>query len=566
MKIVNICTAILNVLAKISIAFLFLFPFTFEAQFLGSRSGDEAALEALYVSANGSNWSNNSGWSSSGMSLADNIYGVEVTTIDGELRVTAVDLHDNGLTGSIDVPEIGNLSKMRLFAVTFNNLNSRIPPELGSCTSLEYLYFSRSDDVEGKDTFPHEHAQIGGGDVHVGKSKGSEGNVFTGPVPPELGNLSNLKWFILNWTDSSEGATDGISSVPVELFNITTLEGLQIYDNNGISEMPFPEGIANMTKLDNLALGVEKAGNKTGWVTGSVPNGFGELANLRFVRLNENTKLTLDFDQVDLSGMTALRNFDIPFIDLKGTFPSYFLDGTLPNLKLFNMNFPQNGTGLTGQLSSGTSNLIVLNVGYGNHIGGTIPSQLWNDITGLINTEFYGNEITSLGTDDLTNLQRIRNLRFANNNIGPERWPTLAWGTSQLEDLSRIDFSGNRYVFENMLWKPANGGGKTIFELYQAQNLSSFSYGNQQPFGSSATLSVSAGGSLTIDNFESVVTHADNVYQWQKDGSDISGATDRTLTISGAEASDAGTYRLVVTNPGVPNLTLISEEISVQVN
>jgi hypothetical protein len=51
------------------------------------------------------------------------------------------------------------------------------------------------------------------------------------------------------------------------------------------------------------------------------------------------------------------------------------------------------------------------------------------------------------------------------------------------------------------------------------------------------------------------------VYQWQKDGSDIPGATSRSLTISGAGASDAGTYRLVVTNPGVPGLTLTSNPI-----
>ncbi|NIA04116.1 MAG: T9SS type A sorting domain-containing protein [Nitrospiraceae bacterium] len=41
---------------------------------------------------------------------------------------------------------------------------------------------------------------------------------------------------------------------------------------------------------------------------------------------------------------------------------------------------------------------------------------------------------------------------------------------------------------------------------------------------------------------------ADLTYQWQKDGADISGATDSTYTISGVTTSDAGDYTCVVTN------------------
>lgn len=37
-------------------------------------------------------------------------------------------------------------------------------------------------------------------------------------------------------------------------------------------------------------------------------------------------------------------------------------------------------------------------------------------------------------------------------------------------------------------------------------------------------------------------------YQWQKDGTDISGATSATLTVSAAQPADAGSYRAVITN------------------
>ncbi|ACB75282.1 glycosyl hydrolase 115 family protein [Opitutus terrae] len=56
--------------------------------------------------------------------------------------------------------------------------------------------------------------------------------------------------------------------------------------------------------------------------------------------------------------------------------------------------------------------------------------------------------------------------------------------------------------------------------------------------GSTATLTVEAAG------------HGPFTYQWQKDGTDLPGATSSTLTLTGFAATDAGLYRVVVTNPG----------------
>ncbi len=535
----------------------------------GSQSGDEAALEALYQSAGGSGWSNRAGWSSSGMSLGDNIYGVTVESIDGELRVTQLDLHNNGLSGSIDVPELGNLTQMRLFSVAFNSLNSQLPAELGNATNLKYLYLSYSDDVVPKNEHPHEYVQAPGGytyDFHPGKDKGSERNIFTGAVPSNWGNLSNLKWLVLNWTDSAKGAFDGISSVPVELFDIQSFEGLNIHNNNNVADLPFPKGITDMNNLKHLALGVGKSShNNHGWVTGSLPAGFGNLSNLKMVRLNENGNLTIDFDQVDFSGMTSLVKFTAPFTNTRGSFPQEFMDGTLPDFKTFNIGFSLDNTGVTGSFPTQVkSGMQVVNVSYWNSMEGAIPAQLWQNSTGIIQAEFGGNNFTSMGTTDLTGQRKLRNLLVQDNNIGPENWPNLAWGTDRVKDLSRVNFSGNRYVFKNMLWKPSNGGGKTIFQLYQGLGLTIFKYGSQQPFGQSRTINLSTGSTITIDDFADVVGHSDNRYQWQKDGVDISGATSRSLTITDAQSSDAGTYRLVVTNPGVSGLTLKSQPIELK--
>ncbi|MDB6108682.1 MAG: hypothetical protein JWR69_432, partial [Pedosphaera sp.] len=55
--------------------------------------------------------------------------------------------------------------------------------------------------------------------------------------------------------------------------------------------------------------------------------------------------------------------------------------------------------------------------------------------------------------------------------------------------------------------------------------------------GQAASFSVAVNGALPFS------------YQWQRDGVNIGGATNRILTISPAALADAGSYRIVVTNP-----------------
>ena len=69
--------------------------------------------------------------------------------------------------------------------------------------------------------------------------------------------------------------------------------------------------------------------------------------------------------------------------------------------------------------------------------------------------------------------------------------------------------------------------------------------------GGTASFSVTATGSGTL------------TYRWYKDGQPISGATNSTLTISGVKASDAGSYKVVVTNEGIASTTSSSATLTV---
>ena len=113
-----------------------------------------AALEALYNSTDGPNWSRNDGWMVSPTPCS--WYGVACS--GG--HVTQLSLISNRLTGNIP-PALSNLPQLERLWLFENQLNGNIPVELGSITSLQSLNL--------------------------------EGNQLTGNIPSELGNLSNLK-------------------------------------------------------------------------------------------------------------------------------------------------------------------------------------------------------------------------------------------------------------------------------------------------------------------------------------------------------------------------------------
>ena len=80
----------------------------------------------------------------------------------------------------------------------------------------------------------------------------------------------------------------------------------------------------------------------------------------------------------------------------------------------------------------------------------------------------------------------------------------------------------------------------------------------QQKFGSLQIISAKTGQNLTLSP-PLPGAGANDVYQWQKSGSDIPGEDNPTLNINSFVLGDTGIYQLIVTNTAVANLTLESE-------
>jgi len=115
---------------------------------LYAQCEDYAALRALYLSTNGDNWSNNTGWLTETEFMANAIipvdtdistwYGV-ITDSDGcvaELRLSA-----NQLSGSIPA-ELEHLTNLTALWLHENNLSGSIPSELGNLSELKHLNLS----------------------------------------------------------------------------------------------------------------------------------------------------------------------------------------------------------------------------------------------------------------------------------------------------------------------------------------------------------------------------------------------------------------------------------------
>jgi Leucine-rich repeat (LRR) protein len=172
------------------------------------------ALESLYNSTNGDNWTNNDGWLVTYTPCSTPWFGV---TCSGG-HITEVELVNNQLIGNIP-GELGDLGQLQTLVLGSNQLNGSIPTELGSLNNLINL--------------------------------GLYDNQLNSSIPTEFEYLVNLVW--LNLSDNQLG-----SSIPIEIGSMSSLERLLLYNNQLSGEIPGQLGtLINLTelRLNNNQLG-----------------------------------------------------------------------------------------------------------------------------------------------------------------------------------------------------------------------------------------------------------------------------------------------------------------------
>ena len=204
---------------------------------------ERAALMAIFNALDGPNWESHEYWGTEApVTWWPNIM------CDENGHVVSLNLNDPGIKGSLP-PEIGNLP----YLTDLNmggpyvdcHFTGSLPEEIGNLTNLKRLQM---------DNCP-----------------------FEGRLPESLGNLSNLEWlYIARCEKLAPGP------IPSWIGNLTKLKLILIYGHNFTGQLP--ESIGNLTNLEHLDI-------KYCSLDSTVPASFGNLRNLKFLRLSENGNL-----------------------------------------------------------------------------------------------------------------------------------------------------------------------------------------------------------------------------------------------------------------------------------
>ena len=251
---------------------------------------ERAVLEAFYLSTDGDNWKDISGWLSdqsvcnwhgvtcasgsvSKLELAENqLQGYLPAELVNLGNLLILDLYDNQLTGNIP-SELGNLYDLVDLNLSFNHLEGSIPPELGTLHNLLFLRLA-------------------------GNSR------LSGPIPPEIGDLKNLEVLSLS---SFNGGTQISGTIPVEFGNLAKLTFFELA--NSLVSGPIPPELGKLTNLVFLDLSNNP-------LSGQLPSEFGNLVNLRDFAVGEGPNQLYGPLPVSLINLKKIRSFQFHETDL----------------------------------------------------------------------------------------------------------------------------------------------------------------------------------------------------------------------------------------------------------
>ena len=413
---------------------------------------DRAVLKAFYEAAGGRDWTNNDGWLTNAP-LVD-WHGV---TIDGEGRVSALDLIRNNLAGEI-APELGSLSSLIRLHLSHNRFTGGIPSELGGLAELEGLGL-RDAGLTGE--IPTEL-----GDLSSLTSLDLAHNNLTGEIPSELGDLVGLESLLLNGNNLT-------GEIPTEFGGLTSLTFLTVARNDLTGEIPTE--LANLTGLESLELG----GNR---LTGEIPTELGDLTALTFLNVGAN-ELTGGIP-TELAGLTGLRRLFVHQNRLTGGIPAELGNLTLLTLLDVSVN------GLTGEIPTELGSLTrmeALDLG-DNGLTGEIPTEL-GTLTALTYLSVRVNELTGGIPDGLGDLGDLRRLLVDDNDLAG-RLP------ASLLNLSLDDFWWNRNA---ALCAPDTSAFQTWLAGIEDHRPGAFCVEGPEAVGTIPAQVLSVGESVTVD-------------------------------------------------------------------
>ncbi len=335
--------------------------------------------------------------------------------------------------------------------------------------------------------------------------------------------------------------------------------------------------------------------NKTNWLIGKVETWYGVVvSDGRVTEINLPSN-NLTGSLPNLSALTGLTKLAIPFNLVQNGIPATLNNLTsLEHLDLRSNRF----TGIIPSLISLT-NLKYFSIGANSFLSSqAVPTFIFS----LTQLEYLGldnNRLTGLLPTGFNNLPNLKELNISTTTLAP----TLAFFTEigTLQNMERLLLAGmNMGPFDitpftglpvlqlldvrgsslASLPGPASWASGSLLTINASNNLLDF--GDLEPFAgvstpvllntgqnllpffgiSSTTLKLLEGDRF---NLVSIFGGTQNNYQWYFNSVAMPGQTGPALNLSNIEMSEAGTYRLQMTNNIVSGLTLTTVTMTVSV-
>ncbi|MFQ6640368.1 hypothetical protein Gotur_016332 [Gossypium turneri] len=327
-------------------------------------------------------------------------------------------LGQNNLSGTIP-SSIYNLSAMRALAIGSNKLHGSLESHLGfAFPELEILHFG---DNQFSGRIPASVTNISGlkdFDIHS--------NAFSGLVPENMGKLQNLVVFYIDYNHLGIGKGGDLDFLP-SLTNCSRLNDLDIHHNRlgGV----LPNSIANLSaQLEHLFMGANQ-------ISGSIPQGIGNLVKLRNLHIGEN--LFTGEVPTSIGKLRNIGRFDLSLNRLSGEIPSCI--GNLSRLLYLYLN----GNNFEGRIPltlGKCKDMQKMDLSQ-NKLGGTIPDQLIAAFQSLITLNLSHNAFNGSFPSAISNSKNLVELYVDYNDFSGE----LPGGFGEISELRILHMQGNYF-------------------------------------------------------------------------------------------------------------------------
>jgi hypothetical protein len=200
------------------------------------RIAQRWVLSVVFYSTNGEDWVDSTGWLSDANECTWYHTASGGIDCDENGLMKEINLRRNNLRGTIPKELILLSDSIESIQINGNFLDGTIPSFLSEMSRLGRLHLNGN---EFTGTIPSVLGQLDLWSLRLGQMG------LSGPLPSELGNLSNLRF--LNLASNSL-----VGTIPYDVGRMTLLETLEIYNNDLTGTIP--ARVALMTSLVSLRL------------------------------------------------------------------------------------------------------------------------------------------------------------------------------------------------------------------------------------------------------------------------------------------------------------------------